>query len=500
MKKLLLLATVVLFSFVSNAQSGYKISFDIKNYNDTISYLTFYQFDKTFIKDTCATIKNGKIVFKGKNKLDKGVYSLVNQNKNLMFDFIIDDYTQTLEINSEMGENLLNNLTSNSPNENKFFDYIRYISQMNIKFMEDREKFPLKTKKDTLALIEKQKEVDQLIRDYEYKFLQNNKGTYMADVVNIKTEKLLSDPKNKIDDLTKYQYHKNHFWDDVNLQDDGTLRNPFFHKKLNAYFDNIVEINPDSTIVEVDKIMKKAKEGSLLYKLMLSHLTHKYESSTYMGFDKVFVHISDNYFKKGKAIGIYQDEEVVQKIIKRADKLKPLLIGAKAPDLQMIRAEDFEKMKSMGFESASSSDELTKVYYDNIKEVEPMYVKLSDVQADYTLLLFWDVDCGHCKKEVPIIKEVYEELIKEKIDLKVYGVYTLHEGEKYLKYIKENKLPFINLYDGSYINNVAEKYDVVSTPVLFLLDKNKIIKAKKISADQIKYFIDFLEKEKNKKS
>jgi hypothetical protein len=33
------------------------------------------------IVDTCTTIKNGKIVFNGKKKLSKGIYSLVGQGK-----------------------------------------------------------------------------------------------------------------------------------------------------------------------------------------------------------------------------------------------------------------------------------------------------------------------------------------------------------------------------------------------------------------------------------
>jgi thiol-disulfide isomerase/thioredoxin len=215
-----------------------------------------------------------------------------------------------------------------------------------------------------------------------------------------------------------------------------------------------------------------------------------------MGFDKVFVHMSDNYFKTGKADGIYDDAEIVQKIIKRADKLKPLLIGATAQDLFMIKAEDFNKMKAMGFENAKNSEEMTNVYYKNVNEVTKMYVKLSDVKADYTILIFWDVDCGHCKKEVPILVEQYNELLKEKKDVKVYSVYMQHEGEKYLKYLDENKLPWINVYDGAHYNNAVEKYDVYSTPVIYILDKNKVIKAKRIDANQVKTIIKALEKEK----
>ena len=501
MKKLLLVIVLCFSSFFAIAQSGYEITINLKNCNDTLVYLTYYQFDKTLIKDTCTSVKNGKIVFKGKEKLDKGIYSLVSQGKSIYFDFFIDDNTQKLELKSEASPNIGKELTAlNSPMENEFFVYIQYINQQNKEFQAYKQDSKLLTKKDTLALNIKQKEIEKNINDFEEKFLTNHRGTYIGDVMNLKVEKLLKDipktPKGKPDSIQIYNYYKKHYWDNVDFKDDATIRNPFFNTKIKRYFESVIVTHPDSVSVEIDKIMDKTKPGSLTYKLLLAHFTYTYETSKIMGFDKVFVHMSDNYFKTGKADGIYDDNEVVQKIIKRADKLKPLLIGATAQDLFMIKAEDFPKMKAMGFEDAKNSEEMTKIYYKNIDEVSKKYVKLSDVKAEYTILVFWDVDCGHCQKEIPILLEKYNELIKEKKDVKVYSVYMQHEGEKYLKYIDDHKLPWINVYDGAHYNNAVEKYDVYSTPVIYILDKNKVIKAKRIDADQVRIIIKVLEDEK----
>ena len=66
MKRVVVLL-LCLFSICASAQvtkkpitnkSGYEITVNLKNCNDTLAYLTFYQFDKTFIKDTCNPIKN----------------------------------------------------------------------------------------------------------------------------------------------------------------------------------------------------------------------------------------------------------------------------------------------------------------------------------------------------------------------------------------------------------------------------------------------------------
>ena len=165
----------------------------------------------------------------------------------------------------------------------------------------------------------------------------------------------------------------------------------------------------------------------------------------------------------------------------------------------MIDIPGHDKIAKMGFDSAKTSEEITKIYYDNKSEIEKSYVTLSSIKADYLILLFWDVDCGHCQKEVPKILEMYHDFQKENKDVKVFGVYTQNEFEKYKKYIIDNKIDWINVYDGVHINNLKDKYDVVTTPVIYILDKNKVIKAKGIGSEAIKSIITQMEKEYSKK-
>jgi alkyl hydroperoxide reductase subunit AhpC len=118
---------------------------------------------------------------------------------------------------------------------------------------------------------------------------------------------------------------------------------------------------------------------------------------------------------------------------------------------------------------------------------------LYNTKADYLVLVFWDVDCGHCKTEIPKLLDEYHALQKEKYDIKVFSVYTQHEYSKYKQYIIDNKLDWINVYDGVHVNNIKEKYDIYSTPVIYMLDKNKRIKAKRIGVEQVKDIIKQME-------
>ena len=127
------------------------------------------------------------------------------------------------------------------------------------------------------------------------------------------------------------------------------------------------------------------------------------------------------------------------------------------------------------------------------------YISLYDVKAKYTIVIFWDHGCGHCKKEVPKLAELYKKLKNEGVE--VYAVETEDKPEDWKKFIRDYKLNWINVQEqDQYRRAVTKKiYDIYSTPVIYLLDENKIIKAKRIDTDQLAGFIEALEKEKNKK-
>jgi thiol-disulfide isomerase/thioredoxin len=503
MKKITI-SIVLFFSIMFvQAQTGHEIKINLKNCKDTIAYLAFYQFDKLYISDTCKKVANGNIVFKGKKNLDKGVYFLLSQEKGNYFDFIIDENTQKQQINSDK-TNLLENLKAvNSKQNDNFFNYIRFVTTKNKEFDSFKKSIKEQKKPDSIALLTKEfKVLNDGMLENDLNYIAQNNGNYLAEIINLKTEKAAKDiPKasnGRPDSIFVYNYYKRHFWDGVNFQDDAMLRNPFFANKIKQYFNTVVVQHPDSVCVEIDRMMLKTKQGTKMNMLLLAYFTQTYEIPKLMGMDKVFVYMVDNYFKTGKAKDIY-DESVIKIIINRGNVLAPLQLGKTAPELYMIDIPTHDKIAKMGFDTAKTSEEITKIYYANKPEIEKSYVTLSSIKADYLILMFWDVDCGHCQKEVPKILEMYHEFQKENKDVKVFGVYTQNDFEKYKKYIIDNKIDWMNVYDGVHINNLKDKYDVVTTPVIYILDKNKVIKAKGIGSEAIKSIIAQMEKEYSKK-
>ncbi|PJJ08936.1 uncharacterized protein DUF4369 [Flavobacterium sp. 1] len=502
MKKITL-SFVLFFCLISaQAQSGHEIKINLKNCKDTVAYLAFYQFDKLYVADTCKKVVNGNIVFKGKKNLEKGVYFLLSQEKGNYFDFIIDEKSQKQQINSDKS-NLVENLKAvNSKQNENFFNYIRLVSAKNKEFDSFKKSIKEQKKSDSTALLTKEfKLLNEVIQQNDLNYIAQNKGTYLSEMLNLKMEKVAKDiPKasnGRPDSIYSYKYYKKHFWDGVNFEDDAMLYNPFFANKIKQYFNTVVAQHPDSICVEIDRMMLKTKQDTKMNMLLLAYFTSTYEIPKIMGMDKVFVYMVDNYFKTGKAKGVY-DDSVIKLIINRGNVLTPLQLGKTAPELYMIDIAGHDKIAKMGFDTAKTSEEITKIYYAYQLEIEKSYVTLSSIKADYLILLFWDVDCGHCQKEVPKILELYHDMLKEKKDVKVFGVYTQNDFDKYKKYIIDNKLDWINVYDGVHINNLKDKYDVVTTPVIYILDKNKAIKAKGIGSETIKSIITQMGKEYSK--
>lgn len=513
MKKSLLL----LFAFISgllNAQSGgYEIKINLKGAPDTAFYLARYYFDQTVLVDSCRGRKAGQGLFKGKTELEKGVYILVSQGKGRYVDFFVDD-SQKFSLIADYNDLVATLKAEGSPENNQIFSYAKFMSAKEKQYRNALEESKKKSKADSAKYIsELGAAITKEVADWEKDFMQRNKGTFAYDFINLKTEKYAPEvPKasnGRPDSLYQYYYYKSHYFDGVDFKDQRILYTPFFADRLKRYFAQIIPQHPDSVIREIDKIMVRATPGTPLYNTLIGHFSYKYETNTSMSFDqygncntfeKVFVHIADNYITNGKASGIYE-EETIKKIGERVSILRNLLPGSKVADLLMIDTTYGKQVLAMGFDTARTSPGVTYLYTKNIEKLQPLFKPLYRVNAKYTVLVFWAVDCGHCQKEIPKLHEDLEK-IRNSIDVKVYAVQTKEDlFNDWKKFLKEHDLKyFTHVFDPIHLNNLKETFDIQGTPVIYLLDREKRIKAKKIAADQVVEILNNLETiEKNLK-
>lgn len=437
--------------------NGHNITITVKGYKDTVCYLAGYFGKKQYYKDTSAFDSKGVARFKGDEPLPPGIYSIILPG-NTYFEFIINE--QEFQLKTDTNGLVANMHVSNSLENKLFYEHFNLVSSLQKEAGEHKKALDRVTKnndKDSIKIVRKRlREVNEKVEAYKLGIIKDYPETFLAHLFKaMKDPEIPKPPKDEngkvIDSLFQYKYLKRHFWDNVNFSNDNILRTPIYHGRLMRFMEKMTAQIPDSICASAFQLLELAEQNDEIFKYTLSKLIYKYETSKIMGMDGVFVCLAEKYYMTNKAFWV--DSVQLFKISDRVRSIKPTLIGRQAPPLYNLR--------------------------DRTGKLVPLY----SVDSEYLMMVFWDPDCGHCKKEMPKIKEVFDKY-KDK-GLKVYAVCTELEKDKWLKYLDAHKYEWIDVADFELRSPFRELYDIDSTPKIFLLDKDKKIIAKKIGHEQL---------------
>ena len=126
-----------------------------------------------------------------------------------------------------------------------------------------------------------------------------------------------------------------------------------------------------------------------------------------------------------------------------------------------------------------------KMGQDTLDENMGWY-RLSNVPSKYVVIYFWDTDCGHCKKIIPEWHKLYRENEFKKKGVESFMVYTQTDMEKWKKFVQEKDMfDFINVFDPYQNTNFRTNYDIYSTPVVYVLNKERKIIAKRLPPETV---------------
>jgi len=451
-----------------STDSGYDFKVKIKGSSDTVNYLAYYYGDKQYLKDTAFIGKDGFFHYKKPTALDGGIYLIVTQAKSY-FETLIDK-EQKFVLETDTANMGLHAVVKGSKENELYYEYIKFITPRGIKMDSLRkayEALPDKNGKTGEEIKNAISKVDDELKVYKNTFIATHPEHLMANVFKAmeEPEPLKELPKKAdgtVDSTYNYFYFKNHFLDNIDFTDDRLLRTPIYHAKLEKYMTQLTLQLPDSINISADTIVNRSMANKELQKYTIYWITYYYESSKHMGMDAVFVHMAENYYNKGYAF--WADTSTLNKVRDRAAALSPILIGKNAPKLEVL---------------------------DNQNRL----LKLHDLQAKYTCLVFWDPGCGHCQKQIPVLLEVYHKYMDK--GLRVFAVCTEADTASWQKYVIEKGLDWYNFWDP-YGNR--RTYDILTTPQIFLLDEKKNILAKKLAAEQLGDFLDRIIEIDSKKS
>lgn len=458
MKKLISLLLIILPIAMFGQNSTHKIKVVINGYPDSALYLAYYYGNKVKLADT-AVSHNKTFVFNGNQNLKGGIYIVVSQQKSKLFEFVVNK-KQNFTLKTDTINYSLNLSSSGSPENKLFYTYLKHNEKLysKVKKLSDSLKHMSSDNGDTKQL---RAEIDTLNKegkDFKLKMIRKNQGTFVATLLTAMREITIPDSIKKSPDSTaSFYYYKNHFWDYFPLNDDRLLRTPLFDKRIKEYFKNMVALNADSVITAIDAVIDKAEPNEDVISYLVWYFTSQYQNPKYMSFDKILVHLVDNYFSKRPIE--YTTPSVLKSLQDRADILRNILIGKEAPNLILI-------------------------------DTTGNYKSFLSLPNEYTILLFWDYKCSICKQEIKALKKLLAE--KPPYDIGIFAINTNSDLKKWKETIRERHLEnWINVNGTrSVTKDFHDIYDVNGTPVLYLLDKDKHIIAKKLKTDNIIPFLD----------
>ncbi len=454
---------------------GKNISITLTPLKNCKVYLGSYYGKGRALVDSTILNEKSQGVFKGPNKLTGGIYFVVSPQLTVQFEFLMDNLQQ-FSIVADTAQKEKAVITGSQDNDlfKTYSDFSvikgRYLSQLQTEFRQPKS--PADSIRIRNEIINTEKEAQDYRDNISNKY-PNSLLTMLLNAMKRPTAPAIPIVKGKPDSLYPYRFVKEHYWDDVSFNDDRLLRTPFFEPKLDDYFKTMVPQDPDSIINEVKYILLSARTGKEMYPYLLTKFTNKYMNPEFMGQDKVFVYLFENFYAKGDTVLLNPASR--KTITERAYSLMANQIGQASPQLNLT---------------------------DTTGKIIPLY----NVAAPFTIVTFWDPNCGHCKEEIPRLDSFYQAKWK-KYGVSVYSV-NIYENEipAWKKFIKEKKLPkeWIHAYETKEAKSAGEKagqpnfrqlFDIFKTPTTYLLDKDKHIIAKQLSLEQ---FDDLIETKRKK--
>lgn len=497
-KSLQLLFLLLIFSNLTFGadKPAYEIKIRIAGMKDTLMYLANYYGGYTVKADSARMDKKGWAVFTGNSPMPCGVYMAVLGNTRI-FELAVNE--QFFSIETDTGFDVKRMRIKNSPENEIFIGYqnnsASYTSNI-YKFqtqIKELEKDPAQKVK-VQALRDSVKRYSDMEAALRKSILKNHPNSMTAKIMK-SLEDIVPPPtpldKNgrPMDSNFQFNYYRDHYFDNIDFTSDCLIRCPVYHNKLKYFFDKMVLMHPDSLVYWSTVVIDKAKASRELFKYTLSYLVSTYANSQYVCMDAIPVNLILKYYNHKDCFWIDSTQLIRSRM--EAEAIFPTLCNKIAPNL-MMHDSVLEKYIIEVVKTDTVQDSRSAKIYSLIKKYGT--VNLHDVKAEYTVIVFWDPDCSHCKAEMPKIKALYEKF-KSK-GLEIYGACVEIDYNKWMDYIKQNDLKWVNVIDVYNISEFRKYYDIKSTPVILLLDKEKKILAKKLDASSLD---DYLSHELNVK-
>jgi thiol-disulfide isomerase/thioredoxin len=433
---------------------------------NTPVWFAMYSDDTSPVIDSLPTDAAGKVLFAGEEPLKAGMYKvyLQGEQKPVVDVFITEGESQHFSLSFDGTAGMASLEVQGSP-ENEFFaGCLHFLSEkqqqaqvLNARMEEYREQ------PDSVAAIGAR--LQQFGAEVQNKWSEVYTAfPYSTLALFLKAVREPAVPEPSISPLTPNRdsamqsyymnYYREHFFDNIDFSDARILRMPFLSNSFRIYYLRILPLDKDILMERTEFLIGKATANREVYEYVVHNRYDFFRNAPYPELGGIAPALAEKYIISDSAA--WSDKAFV------------------------TRALHFINVSRLNPEGAPATNLI-------LQDSTGKTIALYDVEAPYTVLLFYNPQCHSCAAVTPVIWELYTQY-RDK-GLQVYAVYVDNVKTDWTPYIAEKGYTWINVWDPDGSQGVYDKYDIHAIPLIYLLDKNKTIIRRDLTLEQLQQML-----------
>ena len=471
MKHRLAIVMALGLAFGAGAQQ-YDITFRLTGAKDSVMYIARHHRDQLHILDSARRTGEGTYRFTGRRAWKRNIYALVGQNRTkALSDFCIDG-SQKFSITADSVLSAASAKVKGCPTNEGMFKHLAIVSAAYKEQAEIEKRM-----KDPATKEQAQEEMKALadrMKDYNATALHPKKKSLFMDLINFFEKDNVPDSVEN-----KPLYYRQHYWDNLftgtaPLPMEELVYTPNLFNHVNYFFfGTLYHADSDTINAEVDRLMERIGDDTLLRRYVMDFITPRYYRSTNMiGWDAVWCHLMERYYLQGSCPWVSEGNMYNMKL--NYNRIRKSIIGAHGQELYML---------------------------DTTQIDAPEHWKSSHrFPTRYVILWFWDPDCHHCQEQSAALKVLYDSLqAAHNPRFEVYAVGYESDVAKWKKYVKDHDFRWVNVGGPNVNIDYQDAYNVHGAPTMIILNERRdIIMNKTLPAKSILPFLDDYEKRRDR--
>lgn len=463
--KFTLITCLIFFALSVKSQNnkkesgGYRIEVNIPKSKGAFLHLVRYYNGLPYTLDSVMVSQQGKAVFSSVKKLPEGQY-LIYKKPDIQMEILVGKEQNNIKLYLDES-NLTNSKVSGSPDTELFWNYINQVSKISSELEPIEKQLSITNNQlDKERLLGKKNNIENRILE----FISSQVEMYPKQWFGIflkgtKPVEMPIEQPTTVDEVNQNKnYIREHYFDNIDLTDARYWNTNYFPKMVESYLYKQLPQIPDTVAFEASRLVSKTASDSTSFKEMLSFILNDAMQSKYMGMENVWAKLTEDYILD-KDVSWIGNEKIAQ-IGSLYEALKFNRIGMHATNLR-----------------------LSTVNGDTINT--------NGVNADFTILYFFNPTCGHCLNTTSALRDHIYPKYKDK-GLRIIAIDIDTDTKKWKEYIENNNISeWINCADPNYKSAYWMYYDTSGVPMIYVLNKDKKIIARKVDESNLEKLLGY---------